>query len=79
MVERFGALRPDHVIFTKLDEAASLDLRLGDLYARLGTPHQLGLGVQHATVGQRDVLLDPETHLGDYTLPVTVGPTVANG
>jgi translocation and assembly module TamA len=31
-------------------------------------------GYPFATVGQRDVLLDPETHLGDYTLPVTVGP-----
>ena len=31
-------------------------------------------GYPFAEVGQRDVLLDPETHLGDYTLPVTVGP-----
>jgi translocation and assembly module TamA len=31
-------------------------------------------GYAFAEVGQRDVLLDPETHLGDYTLPVTVGP-----
>jgi translocation and assembly module TamA len=31
-------------------------------------------GYPFATVGQRDVLLDPETHLGDYTLPVTLGP-----
>ncbi len=31
-------------------------------------------GYPFAEVGQRDVLLDPDTHLGDYTLPVTVGP-----
>ena len=31
-------------------------------------------GYPFAEVGQRDVLLDPETHLGNYTLPVTVGP-----
>jgi len=31
-------------------------------------------GYPFATVGQRDVLLDPDTHLGDYTLPITVGP-----
>ncbi|MBA2772128.1 MAG: BamA/TamA family outer membrane protein, partial [Sphingomonas sp.] len=31
-------------------------------------------GYPFAEVEQRDVLLDPETHLGDYTLPVTVGP-----
>ena len=31
-------------------------------------------GYPFATVGQRDVLLDPETHAGDYVLPVTIGP-----
>lgn len=31
-------------------------------------------GYPFATVGQRDILLDPETHAGDYTLPVTIGP-----
>jgi len=31
-------------------------------------------GYPFAEIGQRDVLLDPETHLGDYTLPVTLGP-----
>ncbi len=31
-------------------------------------------GYPFAEIGQRDVLLDPDTHLGDYTLPVTVGP-----
>jgi translocation and assembly module TamA len=36
-------------------------------------------GYPFAKVGQRDVLLDPETHLGDYTLPVTVGPRARFG
>lgn len=36
-------------------------------------------GYPFAEVGQRDVLLDPETHLGDYTLPVTVGPRARFG
>ena len=31
-------------------------------------------GYPFAEVGQRDVLLDPDTHRGDYTLPVTLGP-----
>ncbi|WP_240309564.1 MULTISPECIES: autotransporter assembly complex protein TamA [Sphingomonas] len=31
-------------------------------------------GYPFATVGQRDVLLDPDTHLGDYTLPIELGP-----
>ena len=36
-------------------------------------------GYPFAEVGQRDVLLDPETRLGDYTLPVTVGPRARFG
>ena len=36
-------------------------------------------GYPFAEVGQRDVLLDPETHLGDYTLPVTTGPRARFG
>ncbi|MCW3797011.1 BamA/TamA family outer membrane protein [Sphingomonas sp. BN140010] len=36
-------------------------------------------GYPFATVGQRDVLLDPDTHLGDYTLPVIVGPRARFG
>jgi translocation and assembly module TamA len=31
-------------------------------------------GYPFAKVGQRDILLDPATVTGDYTLPVTVGP-----
>ncbi|WP_336511915.1 autotransporter assembly complex protein TamA [Sphingomonas arenae] len=36
-------------------------------------------GYPFAEVGQRDVLLDPDTHLGDYTLPITVGPRARFG
>ncbi|WP_344707704.1 autotransporter assembly complex protein TamA [Sphingomonas swuensis] len=36
-------------------------------------------GYPFATVGQRDVLLDPDTKLGDYTLPITVGPRARFG
>lgn len=36
-------------------------------------------GYPFATVGQRDVLLDQDTKLGDYTLPVTVGPRARFG
>lgn len=36
-------------------------------------------GYPFATVGQRDVLLDQDTHLGDYTLPVTTGPRARFG
>jgi translocation and assembly module TamA len=36
-------------------------------------------GYPFATVGQRDVLLDPETHLGDYTLPIELGPRARFG
>lgn len=31
-------------------------------------------GYPFTAVGQRDILLDPVTHLGDYTLPVDAGP-----
>jgi translocation and assembly module TamA len=31
-------------------------------------------GYPFAEVGQRDILLDEETQLGDYVLPVTIGP-----
>lgn len=31
-------------------------------------------GYPFASIGQRDILLDPETHLGDYSLPIDAGP-----
>jgi translocation and assembly module TamA len=36
-------------------------------------------GYPFATIGQRDILLDPETQLGDYTLPVDPGPRARFG
>ena len=36
-------------------------------------------GYPFATIGQRDVLLDQETRLGDYTLPITLGPRARFG
>jgi translocation and assembly module TamA len=39
--------------------------------ASLKLPEQ---GYPFATLGQRDIVLDDATHLGDYTLPVDAGP-----
>ena len=36
-------------------------------------------GYPFAEVGQRDILLDDETHTGDYVLPVTTGPRSSFG
>lgn len=36
-------------------------------------------GYPFAEVGQREVLLDPDTHVGDYTLPVSLGPRSSFG
>jgi len=36
-------------------------------------------GYPFAEIGQRDILLDPETGTGDYTLPVEVGPRSSYG
>ena len=36
-------------------------------------------GYPFAEVGQRDILLDPETQFGDYTLPVSIGPRARFG
>jgi translocation and assembly module TamA len=36
-------------------------------------------GYPFAEVGMRDILLDPETDLGDYTLPITTGPPARFG
>ncbi len=36
-------------------------------------------GYPFAEIGQRDILLDPETGSGDYTLPVQVGPRSSYG
>ena len=36
-------------------------------------------GYPFATIGQRDILLDPEAATGDYTLPVEIGPRSSYG
>ncbi|AMO71123.1 autotransporter assembly complex protein TamA [Sphingorhabdus sp. M41] len=36
-------------------------------------------GYPFAETGQRDILLDPDTGTGDYTLPVTIGPRSSYG
>lgn len=36
-------------------------------------------GYPFVTLGQRDVLLDPDTHKGDYTLPIDPGPRASFG
>jgi translocation and assembly module TamA len=36
-------------------------------------------GYPFVKVGQRDILLDDETHIGDYTLPVALGPRAVFG
>jgi translocation and assembly module TamA len=47
------------------------DVEAAEANVRLRLPQQ---GYPFVDVGQRDVLLDPATHLGDYTLPVDPGP-----
>lgn len=36
-------------------------------------------GYPFVTIGERDILLDPETRTGDYTLPVSTGPRSVYG
>ncbi|MBC9031297.1 BamA/TamA family outer membrane protein [Sphingomonas sp. JC676] len=36
-------------------------------------------GYPFTELGERDILLDEETHIGDYTLPVTLGPRASFG
>lgn len=61
-----GALRlqtGDPIVAAKIEDAeARISLRL---------PEQ---GFPFVKVGQRDILLDDATHVGDYTLPVESGP-----
>jgi translocation and assembly module TamA len=47
------------------------DVEAAEANVRLRLPQQ---GYPFADIGQRDVLLDPDTHLGDYTLPLDPGP-----
>ncbi len=54
--------------------AAEVEAAEANILLRL--PEQ---GYPFAEIGMRDVLLDPETDLGDYTLPVTPGPRASFG
>ena len=49
----------------------ALDVEAAEANVRLRLPQQ---GYPFAEVGLRDVLLDPETRTGEYTLPVETGP-----
>jgi translocation and assembly module TamA len=49
----------------------ALDVEAAEANVRLRLPQQ---GYPFAEIGLRDILLDPATRLGDYTLPVEPGP-----
>jgi translocation and assembly module TamA len=49
----------------------ALNVEAAEANVRLRLPQQ---GYPFAEVGLRDILLDPDTRLGDYTLPVEPGP-----
>ena len=53
------------------DPIVAADVEAAEANVRLRLPQQ---GYPFADIGQRDVLLDPDTHLGDYTLPLDPGP-----
>jgi translocation and assembly module TamA len=53
------------------DPIVAAEVEAAEANVRLRLPQQ---GYPFVDVGQRDVLLDPETHVGDYTLPLDPGP-----
>jgi len=53
------------------DPIVAAAVEAAEANVRLRLPQQ---GYPFVDVGQRDVLLDPETHVGDYTLPLDPGP-----
>jgi translocation and assembly module TamA len=53
------------------DPIVALNVEAAEANVRLKLPQQ---GYPFAEVGLRDILLDPDTRLGDYTLPVETGP-----
>jgi translocation and assembly module TamA len=53
------------------DPIVAADVEAAEANVRLRLPQQ---GYPFVDLGQRDVLLDPDTHLGDYTLPLDPGP-----
>jgi translocation and assembly module TamA len=53
------------------DPIVAADVEAAEANVRLRLPQQ---GYPFTKLGQRDVLLDPDTHIGDYTLPLDTGP-----
>jgi translocation and assembly module TamA len=53
------------------DPIVALNVEAAEANVRLRLPQQ---GYPFVELGLRDVLLDPETRIGDYTLPVETGP-----
>jgi translocation and assembly module TamA len=53
------------------DPIVAAEVEAAEANVRLRLPQQ---GYPFVDVGQRDVLLDPDTHVGDYTLPLDPGP-----
>lgn len=64
LIERSLALQPGEPLVAERIQGAEANIALV-------LPQN---GYAFAETGKRDVELDPETHLADYTLPVTVGP-----
>lgn len=58
------------------DALVAADVEAGEANVLLRLPQQ---GYPFVTLGKRDVLLDPATQIGDYTLPVTPGPRSSFG
>ena len=52
------------------DPLVAADVEAAEANVRLRLPQQ---GYPFVDLGRRDVVLDPQTHLGDYTLPVEPG------
>ena len=60
--------------FLPLDSGSpirAIDVEAAEANVLLRLPQE---GYPFAEVGLRDILLDPETHVGDYSLPVETGP-----
>ena len=58
------------------DPIVSTVVQAAEANVLLRLPEQ---GYPFAEIGERDILLDPATQLGDYTLPVTPGPRATFG
>jgi len=58
------------------DPIRSLNITGGEAQVALELPQR---GYPFAKVGDRDVLLDGDTHTGDYTLPLSAGPKSSFG